>query len=338
MIKWSKLSDIKALAGTLTVRRLINLWWLGLGYLSYLVTKRTFNPGLPFAIAIEPTTSCNLRCPECPTGTRSLKRPKGFINMDLYRYIIDQMSSHLIYLTLYFQGEPYLHPGFHDMVTYAHSKKIYVATSTNGHYLDEANAEATVRSGLNKLIVSLDGTDQETYSSYRKAGEFNIVTTGVKRLVKWKRKLGVRHPYIIIQFLVFSTNEHQVESIKKLGLELGADEVQLKTAQLNSFKYGNPLMPEDKKLSGYNSSPDGTFKPAGRLRNRCTRMWSSPVITWDGNITPCCFDKDADHKLGNIESGNFKEIWNSAGYKKFRAQIRHSRKSVEMCCNCNQRW
>jgi len=338
MRKWRKLSDIMAMAGALNVRRLINLWWLGLGYLYYLVTKRTFNPGLPFAVSIEPTTSCNLRCPECPTGTGSLTRPEGFINMDLYRNIIDHISSHLVYLTLYFQGEPYLHPYFHAMISYARRKKIYVATSTNGHYLDEANAEATIRSGLNKLIVSLDGTDQETYASYRKGGDFNSVTEGVMRLVAWKRKLGVRHPYIIIQFLVLSTNEHQSEAIKKLGLALGADEVQLKTAQLNSYRSGNPLMPKDKKFSRYIASPDGTFKPAGRLRNRCFRMWTAPVITWDGEVTPCCFDKAADYKMGNIGVRNFKEIWESSEYKIFRAQIRHSRKSVEMCCNCRQRW
>lgn len=258
--------------------------------------------------------------------------------MDLYRTIIDQMSSHLIYLTLYFQGEPYLYPGFHAMVSYAKSKKIYVATSTNGHFLDEANAEATVRSGLNKMIVSLDGTDQETYSSYRKGGEFNSVITGVKRLAAWKRKLGVQHPFIIIQFLVLSNNEHQAESIKKLGLELGADEVQLKTAQFYSYRLGNPLIPKDKKFSGYKSLPDGTFIPSGRLRNRCFRMWTSPVITWDGDLVPCCFDKDSEHKMGNMENGNFKEIWKSPNYKKFRNQIRNSRKSVEICCNCNQRW
>lgn len=327
-----------ALAGSLNGRRLINLVRLGLGYVSYLVAKRTFNPGLPYAVSIEPTTSCNLRCPECPTGMHSLARPKGTISTDLYHKIIDQMRSHLVYLTLYFQGEPYLHPGFHDLVSYARDKRIYVATSTNGHYLDDANAEATVRSGLNKLIISLDGTDQETYSSYRKGGDFKTVVEGVKRLSAWKRKLGVKHPYIIIQFLVLGTNEHQSGSIKKLGMELGADEVQLKTAQLYSFKSGNPLMPGNKKFSRYTLSDDGTYELSGRLKNRCFRMWTSPVITWDGKVTPCCFDKDAVHRMGNVGTDNFQEIWKSPEYIDFRTQIRYSRKSVEMCRNCQQRW
>jgi radical SAM protein with 4Fe4S-binding SPASM domain len=239
---------------------------------------------------------------------------------------------------MYFQGEPYLHPGFHAMVAYARSKKIYVATSTNGHYLNDENAEATIRSGLNRLIISLDGTDQQTYSRYRIGGDYNTVTAGVKRLASWKQKLGVKHPYIIIQFLVLSTNEHQSEAIRKLGMELGADEVQLKTAQLNSFTSGNPLMPGDKKFSRYIALPDGTFKPSGKLRNRCFRMWTSPVITWDGEVVPCCFDKNADYQMGKIGTANFKEIWKSPEYEKFRTHIRYSRKSVDMCCNCQQRW
>ena len=338
MNKLSKLADIAALAHMLNARRAYNMVQLGLGYLSYVMTGRASNPGLPFAVALEPTTSCNLHCPECPTGMNTLTRPKGFINMDLYRSSIDQMSSHLLYLTLYFQGEPYLHPDFHAMVAYARSKKIYVATSTNGHYLDEINALGTIHSGLNKLIISLDGSDQGTYSGYRIGGDFDRVTSGVRRLADLKRKLAVRHPYIIIQFLVLSTNEHQIQAIKKLGIELGADEVQLKTAQLTAHVSGNPLMPKDNKFSRYRPRPDGTYKPVLQLRNRCFRMWTSPVITWNGMVTPCCFDKDAGHPMGNIGTMNFKEIWKSPEFIKFRTQIRYSRQSVEMCCNCAQRW
>ena len=338
MNKLSKLADIAALARMLNARRAYNMVRLGLGYLSYLVTGRASNPGLPYAVALEPTTSCNLHCPECPTGMNTLTRPKGFMHMDLYRKSIDQMSSHLLYLTLYFQGEPYLHPDFHAMVSYARSKKIYVATSTNGHYLDELNALGIIRSGLNKLTISLDGTDQETYSGYRIGGDFDRVTAGVRRLADLKRKLAVRHPYIIIQFLVFSTNEDQIQAIKKLGIELGADEVQLKTAQLNVQDAGNPLMPKDRKFSRYRLLQDGTYKPALRIRNHCFRMWTSPAITWDGLVTPCCFDKDARHTMGNIGTMNFNEIWKSPEFFKFRTQIRYAQKSVEMCCNCPQRW
>ena len=290
------------------------------------------------AASIEPTTSCNLRCPECPSGSGTLQRSKGSMEIKFFSSLVDQISPHLIYLTLYFQGEPYLNPAIYSMIAYARARKIYVATSTNGHYLDDAAAEATVRSGLNRLIVSLDGTDQETYSAYRKGGDYYKVTEGIRRVAEWKNKLGVSHPYLIIQFLVLSSNEHQKDTIKKLGCELGADEVKLKKAQFNEYKSGNLLMPLDKKHSRYKATVDRGFVPSTGLANRCFRMWSSTVITWDGIVVPCCFDKNADHHMGNLADVDFKTIWKSSEQNRFRSQVRNSRSSVEICCNCTQRW
>jgi len=338
MRKWKWFLDFVALVRSLNFRRLANLIRLAEGYFVYILLKKTKHKGLPVAVSIEPTTSCNLRCPECPTGTGTLQRTKGSMDFHFFSKVIDQISTHIFYLTLYFQGEPYLNPDFFKMIALARSRNIYVATSTNGHYLNSPLAEATVRSGLNRLIVSLDGTDQETYSRYRRGGDFSSVTDGVRQVAEWKQKLGVSHPYLVIQFLVLSSNEHQKNAIKKLGYELGADEVQLKTAQFNDYKKGNPLMPSDKRYSRYKTAAGGDFIPASLIPNLCFRMWSSSVITWDGTIVPCCFDKDASHKIGTLADEDFKALWTSNGYNTFRSQVRHSRSSVEICCNCTQRW
>ena len=84
-----------------------------------------------------------------------------------------------MYLIFYFQGEPYLNPDFLDMVKYASGKKIYTATSTNAHYLNDANARRTIESGLDRLIISIDGTTQETYQQYRVGGHLNKVLEGL---------------------------------------------------------------------------------------------------------------------------------------------------------------
>jgi radical SAM protein with 4Fe4S-binding SPASM domain len=338
MQRWNRILDLFALARSFNFHRIINLIKVGYGYINFILFKDVSLLGLPIAVSIEPTTSCNLHCPECPTGAGTLNRPKGSMDEHFFYSIIDQISSHLIYLTLYFQGEPYLNQGFYAMITYARSRKIYVATSTNGHYLGEEAAEATVRSGLNRLIISLDGADQEAYSSYRKGGDFESVTEGIRRIAKWRKKLGVKHPYLIVQFLVFSSNEHQIDSIKKLGYELGADEVQLKSAQFAKYKSANALMPSDEKFSRYKATADKGFEPAFRLSNRCFRMWGSTVITWDGMVVPCCFDKNADHQMGSLADEDFKTIWENNVFDGFRNQIRHSRTSVKICCNCTQRW
>ena len=116
-----------------TPRRLYNATGIVASYYYSRLTGKASIKGLPISISFEPTTSCNLRCPECPSGLRSFTRPTGMLENDLFKKTIDELYKTLWYLVFYFQGEPYLHPQFLEMVKYAASKKIYTATSTNAH-------------------------------------------------------------------------------------------------------------------------------------------------------------------------------------------------------------
>lgn len=213
------------------------------------LTKNVTPWGLPFTMSIEPTTACNLRCPECPSGLRSFTRPTGNLKKDFFTRVIDDVHSHLFYLIFYFQGEPYINPDFLEMVSLASSKKIYTITSTNGHFLNDGNAKRTVASGLDRLIISIDGTTQEVYEQYRKEGKLENVLNGARNIVKWKKKLKSRTPHVIFQFLVVKPNEHQIEEVYKLAKEIGVDEVKLKSAQVYDYKNGNPLIPNNQKYS-----------------------------------------------------------------------------------------
>jgi len=297
--------------------------------------------GNPASLSIEPTNCCNLHCPECPGGTDLLTRDRGIMDPVIYRNLLDQISPVLYYLNLYFQGEPYLHPHFTEMVGIAKSKKIFVSTSTNGHFLTPENAKATIESGLDKLIISLDGTDAESYEQYRVGGDFNKVITGIREIVKQKRAVGSKKPAIILQFLVLKSNQHQVNQILQLGRDLVVDKVELKTAQFYEFRDGNPLMPDDPRYSRYTkikSNQDGhpRYGIRNRLRNHCFRMWSSCVVTWDGTVVPCCFDKDATYPMGNLEEHSFDKIWENEAYREFRKKILSSRKSIGICLNCTE--
>lgn len=260
--------------------------------------------------------------------------------MEGFTRTIDQLLPDLSYLTLYFQGEPYLNPNFFGMVGYARSKKIFVTTSTNGHFLNEENARKTVESGLNTLIVSVDGTDQQVYEQYRIGGKFDTVIAGMEALVKAKRTLRAQHPRIILQFLVLKSNQHQIKEIKRLGKTLGVDKVELKSAQFYDFEQGNPLMPDIAEYSRYRAVSGNTsspkFIPKNSLPNRCFRMWSSCVITWDLKVVPCCYDKDANHEMGDLSVHTIHEIWRGEFYNHFRKKILSNRKSIEMCRNCLQ--
>ena len=176
----------------------------------------------------------------------------GMLQTDFFRNTIDQLYKDLCYLVFYFQGEPYLNPDFLDMVRYAANKKIYTATSTNAHYLTDENAKRTVESGLDRLIISIDGTTQEVYEQYRVGGRLDKVIEGAKNIVRWKKELKSRTPFIVFQFLVVRPNEHQIEAVKALGKSIGVDDVWLKTAQVYDFeKDPNGLIPTIGTYSRY---------------------------------------------------------------------------------------
>ena len=321
----------------LTARRLLNMIKVFGSYHVSKWTKRSVQWGMPISISFEPTTSCNLRCPECPSGLRAFSRPTGMLKKDFFSETIDQISKDLTYLVFYFQGEPYLNTDFLNMVQYASSKKIYTATSTNAHYLNDAAAKRTVESGLDRLIISIDGTTQDTYQQYRVGGKLDKVLEGAANMVKWKKQLKSRTPFIIFQFLVVRHNEHQIEEVHKLAKEIGVDQVRLKTAQVYDYENDpNKLIPVNSKYSRYKKNKEGRMEYRGNNANHCWRLWHDPVITWDGAVVPCCFDKDAQHKLGDLKNQSFKELWHNGNYSQFRSKVLQSRKNIDICANCSE--
>lgn len=332
-VSWA---ENRLLLKKLTLRKVGNALDITRSYYASKRRKEAVMKGSPVSISIEPTTSCNLRCPECPSGLRQFTRPTGMLDAGFFRRVIDELKDTLIYLTFYFQGEPYLNPKFLDMVKYASEKGIYTSTSTNAHYLNDENARKTVESKLDRIIISIDGTTQETYEQYRVGGQLNKVIEGTKNILRWKKHLKSKTPYVVFQFLVVRPNEHQVEDIKKLGKALGVDEVKLKTAQVYDYEHGNDLIPLNEKYSRYERQHGNRYSIKNALLSQCWRMWSSCVITWDGLVVPCCFDKDAKHQLGDLKRIPFKDIWSSPGYRHFRQSILKSRQEIDICKNCSE--
>nr|WP_106132685.1 SPASM domain-containing protein [Mongoliibacter ruber] len=308
-------------------------------YLSFHWSRLLKKPmlwGMPTTLSIEPTTSCNLRCPECPSGLRSFTRPTGMLDVALFKKAIDQSKSHLTYLHLYFQGEPFLHPEFTELISYAHKAGIFTATSTNAHYLSEENVNKTIASGLKQLIVSMDGITQEVYQDYRIGGKLAKVQEGLSLLVEKRRDSGQNFPRIVLQFLVTGKNEHQIPALQNWAYNVGVDELQLKTTQVYNFENGSPLIPKAEKYSRYVKAKNGKWQLKKKIENKCWRMWQGAVITWDGKMVPCCFDKDASHVMGNIQEKPIEEIWKNVHYDKFRQQLLRDRTQIDICKNCTE--
>jgi radical SAM protein with 4Fe4S-binding SPASM domain len=320
----------------LTISRIINLIKLWISYYFSILRSKPIHWGMPYSVSIEPTNTCNLACPECPTGNGNLTRAKSNINVETNKKIIDEISKYLFCAIYYFQGEPFLNPQLFEMIEYASKSKIFTISSTNGHFLNQNNSEKIIKSGLQKLIISLDGITPETYQIYRKNGHFNRVMEGIKTIIATKKQLNSKTPQIVIQFLVFKSNQYQIPDLKSFAKKIGVDRIVLKTAQFYDFKNGNNQMPDIKKYSRYKKNIDGSYSIKSKLKNHCWRMWSNPVITTSGKLSACCFDKNSQFNLGNIESNSFGVVWNSVNYKNLRQLIFTNRKAIDICTNCTE--
>lgn len=330
-------ADIRNLLSKGTARRWVNAWRVTRSYWQSRWSGRAAIRGLPIALAFEPTTSCNLRCPECPSGLRSFTRPTGMLEKERFEAVIDELAQTLWYLTFYFQGEPYLHPDFLEMVRYASERGIYTATSTNAHYLSPEKARETVASGLDRLIISIDGTTQETYEQYRVGGKLSKVLEGTANLIAAKKEARSKTPYVVFQYLVVRPNEHQLDEARQLARDIGVDDIAFKTAQIYDYEEGSDLIPTIDRYARYREGADGRWEIKNPMLNHCWKMWHSAVLTWDGKVLPCCFDKDGQYAMGQTAGGgSFEQVWQNEAYQQFRQSLLKSRSEIEMCQNCTE--
>lgn len=307
----------------------INLFEAAYSYLKGSVTDKTDINCMPVLISAELTNNCNLNCPHCVTGSGLMERKRGFMDIELYKKVIRELDPYLYNINLYFQGEPMLHPLFFSFIR--NSKKTHSVVSTNGHFLSVENSDKIVKSGLSKLIISIDGMDQETYSTYRVNGSLKSVIEGLKNVTHSK------HTYnssliIEIQFLVSRFNEHQIPDVKQLAKSVNAS-LSLKSMQIIDKEDIASWIPSRRRFRRYKIKKYG-YVLKNSLPDRCSRLWFNPVITWDGKVVPCCFDKNAEYVMGDLNNNSFREIWNGPKYTIFRRSILADRQMIEMCRNC----
>jgi radical SAM protein with 4Fe4S-binding SPASM domain len=289
--------------------------------------------GKPLSLFIEPTNICNLKCPLCPTGNGLLKKNKGYMSLENYKKIIDKLGATAFSVTLWNYGEPSLNKDFFEMIKYAKKKGLKVITSTNGIlFRNKENISKLVDSGLDELVFAVDGATEETYSMYRKNGNFNVLIEGIKELVRLKKEKNSYFPFLSMQFIIMKDNEHEVEEIQKLAKELGPNELILKTVFLfNDASKAEKYLPKNKEYSRYID----TEKCKDSLIPGCDGLWTGININYDGAVVVCCFDYAENFKLGNIFEDDFEnEIWNSEQMQKFRKMVWENKNSVLMCKNC----
>ncbi|NVM01722.1 MAG: radical SAM protein, partial [Candidatus Helarchaeota archaeon] len=238
---------------SLNLERIINLLKITISYYRHSLLIDFGINGLPPVLSIEPTNLCNLQCLQCPSGKGELNREKGVMDLSLFKEIIDKTQNHLVYLLLYFQGEPMLNRNIISMIEYARKYRIYVVMNTNGHYMKtDYDTKNLIDSGLNGIIFSLDGATEDSYKIYRAGGDFNTVIGAIRRLIEAKQKMKSKSPKVYLQFIVMKHNQGEIEKIKRLGKSLNVDKVFLKSVQIYDENDYNNLLPSIEKFRRYN--------------------------------------------------------------------------------------
>lgn len=301
----------------------------GYAYIESVITGKPSEYGMPPFLSVEISNFCNLNCPECLSGSGIMTRERGYMDINLYGKILSEAGLFLYVLNLYFQGEPMMHPEFFTFLNKFGSYRLIV--STNGHFLSPDNADRIVRSDLDRLIISLDGMDQESYSAYRRNGNLQQVINGIRNVSQAKRKYG-SDLRLELQFLVNRRNEHQIRDVKRFAREVKAS-VHLKSMQIMNYDNIETWQPSSFRFRRY-FKKDGEYHIKSSLPDRCLRLWFNPVITWDGKVVPCCFDKDAKYIMGDLNKSSLREIWNGPAYRKFRERVLAGRRSIDICRNC----
>lgn len=297
---------------------------------------------LPEILTIEPTNVCTMKCPTCPTGAGKLNRPKGMMNLADYKKIIDQVRGYTKKLVLFNYGEPFMHPDIIAMIKYAKKAGLFIKTSTNGEFFkDKEFCINLVKSGLDYLIICLDGADNETLKKFRVNTNFDHIMQTFRTMMETKKELGSKTPIIELQFILMKHNEHQREKMKEIAHNLRVDIYTEKTAGLDindpDFqKLAEQLLPTDTSLARYDKLADGSFKLKGEIPNFCHQVLNSMVINCDGNVVPCCIDLYSRHIMGNVWQNEIKVIWRGKKYKIFREQIFKNRKNIAMCNICSE--
>jgi len=308
-------------------------------YALFLATGRV---PFPRVACIDVVNFCNLKCPLCPTGSGRLNCRRSVMALDVFKAVIDKIPS-LMTVALFNWGEPFLNPQVFAMIDYAHKRNIKVTISSNLS-LKRADEffKKIVESGLDELMVSLDGASQENYSKYRVGGDFNLVIQNIKRLQEVKEGLGVRNPRIIYKFIVNKFNEGEIEAARKISGKLKID---FETAEMGLGDM-SPDFQADGSIGERKAAwlPKNTryiarqYSGSYRLpffKGKCAQIFTSIYINPDGTVFPCCWLTNEKNIFGNLLNDPLERVWNSDKYTSSRNLFslkRHPEFKAETIC------
>jgi MoaA/NifB/PqqE/SkfB family radical SAM enzyme len=305
-------------------------------YWQFLLKKEKIN-GYPVEMIIDPINVCNLHCPLCVTGQRANKRPFGKMPMDDFERILDEVGRWLYKLRFYSWGEPLLHEDIYSMIAMAAERNISTEMSSNFLKFQSSDAGKMIDSGLELLIISMDGATEQTYKHYRQGGDFQRLVENVRALTDAKKEAGSRFPTVELQLIAMRHNEHEIDDMERMANELGADKFRVVPVTLNTKDPGQVenWLPQSQRLSRYDykTLDDKIYT----RRGTCPWLWRSAVVNWDCTMSPCCVFEGPKSEMGSLVANSFLEVWNNESYQAARGVFNRDRTGAakpNICTRC----
>jgi MoaA/NifB/PqqE/SkfB family radical SAM enzyme len=313
----------------------------------------------PYFILIDPTNICNLRCPLCPTWQDVKSRPKGKMEIRRFQKIMEEVGPYLFAVYFCNWGEPLINPDFVDMIAKSKKYNLVACFSTNLNLLPGDSAKRLVDSGIDIIVISLDGASQETYSRYRVGGDISAVYNNLDRLLSYRTR-ATGFPLIVWQFIVNKYNEHEIESAAAIAREMG---IMFMPAMMRTSMGKELLLPLHERVKDMKEWRPANLKyyrynyeinPGTRTSQKsCKWLWTSSVVNWDGSISPCCAVFERTWDFGSCYSNlpnsrTFHQAWNSPRYilarklvaafmkegQKTDPLVHHAEKEGLICAKC----
>ena len=298
------------------------------------VRRRARAWSLPLHLHVELTNYCDLQCPVCPTGLRSVKRKPRAFDTGMFARLMDEVGPFLLTMSLWGWGEPLLHPQLREMLRIAAQFPVQSLLSTNGQTLNKEKViHALVDFPPAHLIVAIDGLTDATNGVFRVGARLAPVLAGVRRLAEIKKQKGMVFPILHMRHIVMQHNEHEIGRVAGFARESGFDFLSIRSL----FNTGvaeethRALVPESSDLRAYKYDGDERVKPSGFI---CQQPFWFPTVLADGTVVACEQDYDAQQPMGTLADSAFVDIWRGEQAARVRTIIRDTPQAVSFCSTC----
>ena len=272
----------------------------------------------PYLAMVETCSFCNLQCPTCTTPHDKIKRAKVAMSLENYKKIIDNIKGSISVVLPWFSNEPLVNPHLVEMIKYSHQNNLYTVISTNAVLLNDKKSRELLGSGLDEVLICLDGLTKESYEAFRKGAVFEEVMKNIKNFCEIKKQSGRRKPFVELQFILTKLNQNEIEGVKKLADLLGVDRLRIKSFALSEYAYSKeeiknlsdkflPDHPEYASKIRYEKK-DGNFEIKNR-KKICNLPSSNIVVLVDGRVSMCCYDINGQYVYGNVLDRPLKYFW-----------------------------